>query len=148
MTPRVDQSFLRNLLACLLVAAHVAIPIVLIVVYMLDGLTRDELQELLQIVFPVVATLSAFGIAHIIATRRVARPTRRGARLSPTFTITTLFFTVGFVGVVAAVVLLKAWNVGIRSFSDLKLLLAVLQTVFGAVGVQLLDALFKEEKGL
>jgi hypothetical protein len=138
------ESALRSLLAVFLLASHVAIPALFVALYVMDGLTRDELTQLLEMVVPMVTALATFGIGYAITTKNAAATAATGGQLSRLFVAVVFAFTTLFVCTIVGLVMLKAWNIGLRSFSDLKLALAATETVFGAFTARLLATLFKD----
>ncbi len=135
---------LRAGVAVFLIASHAVIPVLIFVMYLLGGFTRDELTQLLQIVVPMVTAFSALGIGYVISVKESEAARAKGAQLSRLFVTVTISFTTLFVVLLTTLILLKAFNAGLQSFRDLEMALATTETVFGAVTGRLLATLFKE----
>jgi hypothetical protein len=142
------QNQLRNVISVFLLLVHLAVPAMIFVVYLCDGFVREEMAKLLEIVVPMVAALSALAIAHIIRTKSKKKKTGDDGEpeLSRLFVFAAVGFPTLFVTVITALVLLKAWNIGLKSFEDLKTSLVTVETLFGAYTGQLMASLFDKEK--
>jgi hypothetical protein len=135
---------LRDRLSIFLLCSQIAVPAMVAVAYFCDGFTKEEFTQINEIVTPMVAAVGGYAITHIVKTRnRVSKPDR--ASLNGLFVGTVVTIPIIFVILIAAVVGMKAFNWGIRDFEDLKVVLATLNTLFGATCGTLLASLFEKE---
>jgi uncharacterized membrane protein len=140
------ETRLRDTLSVFLILAHIGVPGLLLVVFVADGLTRKELTDSLTIVVPMLSLFVGLAVTHVLAVKKRSASRRTGPELSPLFVFFALLLPLLFVLLIAAVILLKSYNVGIRSFEDFKIALATLETIFGAYTGRVLASLFEKEK--
>lgn len=140
------QEQLRTALAIFMLCTHLLVPVVVFIIYLSDGFTRSELEELLKVIIPLVSTLSGLAIAYVIRTRRAPNSRRDRVKLSRLFVGMAITLPLLFVGAILSLSLLKAWNIGLSSFADLKTALATVETIFGTYTGQVITALYEEEK--
>ncbi len=140
------EAKLRSTLSVVLLSAHIAIPSWIFALYLAGGFLLPELTQLMQIVLPGVAAPSTLAIAYIIDTKKARRRSKNSPPVSALFAAATLGASVLAAVLVVVLVSMKAWNVGVRSFADLKLALATIETLFGAYSAKLLASLFQQEK--
>lgn len=140
-----SEERLRDALSVFLLVAHAAVPVVAIVFYGIDGLTKPELVAVLAIVVPMLSVVSAFAITHIVRSRRKGR-SRRGPKLSRVFATVTIVLPLLFVGLIVGAIAAKAYNLAIRSLDDLKIALSTIEAVFGGYTGTVVAALFEKEE--
>jgi hypothetical protein len=139
------QERLRDFLSVFLLAAHVGVPAILVAVFLADGFTRPELTESLMVVVPMLSVISAMAVAHIIGTKKKGR-SKKTAKLSSLYVAAAITLPVVFVALIALAILLKAYNLGLRSLGDFKVVLAAVETVFGTYTGGVMSSLFDNEK--
>lgn len=143
------QTRLRNIISVFILLAHLAIPALIFLMYIFYGFTKEEMTKLLEIIVPMVAAVSGLAITHIIRTKNATTSQHNEPRISRLFVYASLGFPTLFVVVIAGLVLLKAFNIGLVLFEDLKASLVATETLFGAYTGQLMASLFNvgDEKG-
>jgi Na+/H+ antiporter NhaA len=139
-----SEELLRDRLSIFLLGGQIAIPVVVLLAYLNDGFTREEWAQINEIVLPMVAAFGGFAITHIVRSR-VRNKKKYGKQLTRLFVATAVALPVFFLSSISLVIVLKAYNIGMRNFDDLKEILATLNTLFGATSGTLLASLFEKE---
>jgi hypothetical protein len=110
---------------------HLDILVVLMVFFAVDGMTFSELSTALAIVMPALAAVVAVALIQRWGSDREPVRITRVATGS-------LWIPLGFVALIACLVLMKALNLGFGSFEDFKLALAATEVLFaGYTGIEL-----------
>ena len=139
-----SEQRLRDRLSLFLLGGQFAIPAMILLAYLNDGFTKDEWTQLNEIVMPMVAAFGGLAVTHIVRSR-TRRQKEERKQLTPLFVGMTVALPAAFLAFIFAVVALKAFNLGMRNFEDLKATLAVLNALFGATSGTLLASLFEKE---
>lgn len=139
-----NQDRLRDRLSVFLLCGQLAIPIMVLLAYLSDGFTREEWTQLNEITMPMVAAFGSFAITHIVRSK-TADGNSGGKQLTPLFVGAAVGLPALFLICIAAVIGLKAFNLGIKDFEDLKAALATLNTLLGASSGTLMASLFEKE---
>jgi hypothetical protein len=111
--------------------------------YLNDGFTREEWPQINESLLPMVAAFGGFAITHIVRSRVRRKKYRK--QLSRLFVGAAVALPAFFLCSISLVIVLKACNLGMRNFDDLKETLATLNTLFGATSATLLASLFEKE---
>jgi hypothetical protein len=137
------QESLRDRLSIFLLCGQLAIPVLVWILYLSDGFDKTEFTQISEIVVPMTAGFGGFALTHIVQSRATKRKSSK--QLRPLFVATAVGLPILFLAAVAGAVLLKAFNLGLRSFDDLKLALAALNALSGAASGTVLAALYGKE---
>lgn len=138
------RSHIRNTVGIIFILSHFFIVIMIVGLYLLRGFTFDEITTTIAIIGPVLTSYTVLITRHSLAS---SRPDSRVSVSQPKetllFTFVALFFPNIFVVSIAAIVICRAYNVGLTTFEQFKILLGVLEALFatyvGLVITELFD---------
>jgi hypothetical protein len=133
---------LQNTLSLFLILAHVLIVFLVYGFYLAGGLSGPELTTSLSIIVPMLGALTGLAFTYVIKVKKKKAMSAASGELSGIYVFTALLMPLLFVGAIAALVILKAFNYGIASFDQFKAALAGVETVFGAYTGKILGSLF------
>jgi len=137
---------LRNLMSVFLIVSHVAILGIVLVSFMLHGLTETEFSTSLGIIAPMLATLTGLAVSYIISSKKRPGRSEHSTMLSGVYVFATLLLPLLFVIAVAGLVIMKATNYGGIAPEQFKLALTGTETIFGAYTGKLLGSLFEDAR--
>lgn len=136
------EETLRIRLGLFLIVAHFGILLMVIVFWLAGGFLREEMTTSIAIIAPFFAAYTTAIIRHLIKTKH---PTPdQGRPVTSAFVFVSFLTPSLFVLLVAGAVVLKAFNVGLTSFEDFKILLGTAETGFGVYVGQLIYSLFEQ----
>lgn len=125
-------------LALTIVGCNVLVPGVILVLWMMDGYDREEAVALLQIALPALSWGCGLAVAHIFAVPEKGRRERTAnkaksetKKLNVAELLAVAFVATATTCAIAALIL-KAYNIGLKSFEDLKFALACGEASLGA----------------
>jgi hypothetical protein len=141
MTARTIQA----IVGVIFIVSHFAVLILVAAFYILRGFTFEEMTTTISIIAPVFAGYTLIIVRAIMAERRDGD---KGPKVKERFLFTflSLFVPVVFVLVLVAIILLRAYNVGISSFEQFKTMLAIVEGVFAVYLGPIVQALFSAGK--
>jgi hypothetical protein len=126
----------------LFIISHFAILVLVAAFYIARGFTFEEMTTTISIVAPVFAGYTLIIVRAIIADRN---NTSSGAHDKPSaglFVFLSLFVPIVFVTLLAAIIVLRAYNLGITSFEQFKTMLALIEGTFAVYLGPIVQALF------
>jgi hypothetical protein len=136
---------LRNVMSVFLVISHIAILGLVLVFFILHGLSQTEFSTSFAIITPMLAALTGLAVTYIIGAKNKPARSERSVLLSGVYVFATLLLPPLFVIAVAALLVMKVTNYNGFTFEQFKLTLTGTETIFGAYTGKLLASLF--EKG-
>lgn len=139
-----NEIALRNRLGIFLIIAHFGILLMIIVFWLLGGFLVEEMTTSVAIIAPFFAAYTTAILRYIIKEKH--RIAARGRAVTPVFTFMAFMIPSLFIVVVSGAVVMKGFNVGLRSFEDFKILLATAETIFGVYVGQLIFSLFDQQE--
>ena len=124
------ETQLKTRVGLFVVIAHFSILILVLVLYVLGGFLFNEMTTTSALIVPMFSVYTTAIIKYIIAGKN--RMPCKGDPVTGEYAFIAWFVPGLFVGVLIAAILLKAFNVGFSSFEEFKIMMGVLETVFGA----------------
>lgn len=140
---------IKKWLGVFLVSVHFLILLLVILFWLLGGFLTEEMTTTIAIIAPFFAAYTAAVIRYVISTKYQTASLERP--VSGVFVVFAFGIPAMFAIVVAGSVALKAFNLGITSFENFKIMLATAETVFGVYAAQMIFSLFDrgdEESGI
>ena len=111
------------------------------VIWLFGAFLTDEMTTTVAIIAPFLATYTTAIIKYIAELKN--KVLARGRPVTSIFVFMSFCIPGAFVMLLVAAVLLKAFNIGLRSFEDFKIMLATVETIFGVYVGQLIFSLFE-----
>ena len=136
-----NEVSLKNRLGIFVALSHFILLLLVIVVWLAGGFLTEEMTTTVAIVAPFLATYTTAIIKYIVESR--TKIAAHGKTVTGIFAFMSFCLPGLFVSVLAVAILLKAFNIGLRSFEDFKIMLGTTETIFGAYVGQLLFSLFE-----
>lgn len=128
-----EESKLKNLITAIILIGNALLFMLIIFLWIPGGYTSGEFRQLMLITTPLLFAFSAPIVRNVMANRHL-RPV--SVKVSPASAWIALSVPVIVQVTTAALITLKAYNLGLRTFEDLTIVLAAVQTVFGVyIGV-------------
>jgi len=138
------ESRLRNIISIFLIVSHAVIFLLLILMFMLGGLTQNEFTTSLSVVVPMLAALTGLAVGYVTSVKKRAQMAAFSEELSSVYVFTTFLLPVVFVLAIAGLVIAKVTN--LVSFEQFKIALAAVETTFGAYTGKVLASLFDKQQ--
>jgi hypothetical protein len=138
------ESRLRNTISIFLIVSHVLIFLLLIVMFMIGGLTPPEFTTSLSVVVPMLAALTGLAVGYVTTVKKRAQMAAFSEELSGVYVFTTFLLPIVFVLAIAGLIIAKVTNYA--SFEQFKLALAAVETTFGAYTGKVLASLFDKQQ--
>lgn len=138
------ESRLRNTISIFLIVSHVVIFLLLIVMFMIGGLTQPEFTTSLSVVVPMLAALTGLAVGYVTTVKKRAQMAAFSEELSGVYVFTTFLLPIVFVVAIAGLIIAKVTNYA--SFEQFKLALAAVETTFGAYTGKVLASLFDKQQ--
>lgn len=133
---------LRSWISVLLISSHTFVAVLVLVFFLMGGLTETQFTTLLAIFVPMLASTS-LAVGYTIKVKKRSAMTAAADELSHLYVFFAIFLPVLFFLLVTALITMKAQNI-ISSFEHLKLSLAAVETLFGAYTGKILASLYKK----
>lgn len=138
------ESRLRNTISVFLIVSHAVIFLLLIVMFMLGGLSQNEFTTSLSVVVPMLAALTGLAVGYITTVKKKAQMAAFSEELSSVYVFTAFLLPVLFVLGIAGLIITKVMNY--TSFEQFKIALAAIETTFGAYTGKVLASLFDRQQ--
>jgi hypothetical protein len=135
---------LKNRLGLFIVASHFGILILVIMFWLSNAFLTEEMTTTVAIIAPFLTTYATAIVRYIIDSRHDVSPVSKP--LTGIFVLVTFAIPGAFVVLIAGAIILKAFNVGLDTFENFKIMLATTETIFGLYVGQLLFSLFERPK--
>jgi len=119
----------KSIVGLLLVFSHFGIIIMIFVFYVLGGFLFDEMTTSIALVAPMFSLYTTAIFKHFIKRKRKTKA--KAELLTKEYIIISLFVPSVFVLFLGTIVVLKAYNFGLSSFEEFKIMLGVGESVFG-----------------
>jgi hypothetical protein len=137
------ESRLRNTISVFLIVSHAVIFVLLIVTFMLGGLTQSEFTTSLSVVVPMLAALTGLAVGYVTSVKKKVQMAALSEELSGVYVFTAFLLPILFVMGIAALIVAKVMNY--TSFEQFKIALAAVETTFGAYTGKVLASLFDKQ---
>ena len=134
---------LRNVMSIFLVISHIAILGLVLIFFILHGLSPTEFSTSFAIIAPMLAALTGLSVTYIISAKKKPARNEHSTLLSGIYVFATLLLSPLFVVAVAGLLVMKATNYNGFTFEQFKLALTGTETIFGAYTGKLLASLFE-----
>jgi hypothetical protein len=138
------ESTLRNRISIFLIVSHVLIFLLLIAAFVIGGLTQNEFTTALSVVVPMLAALTGLAIGYVTTVKKKSQLSAFSEELAGVYVFTSFLLPIVFVLAVAAMVVVKAVNY--VSFEQFKIILAAVETTFGAYTGKVMASLFEKQQ--
>ena len=135
------ESKLKSILGLLIIISHFIAILLTIFLWILGGFLFDEMTTTVALIIPLFSIYTTAIIKDVIA-NRVSRPTKQKT-VSPEYVFITFFIPGIFVFLLISIIILKSFNIGFEDFEQFKIMLGLLQTIFGAYMGLVLSSQFK-----
>jgi hypothetical protein len=132
---------LKNRLGIFIVVSHFGMLVLVVVIWLLGGFLTDEMTTTVAIVAPFLASYTTAIIKYIVETKN--KISTRGKPVTSIFVFMSFCLPGAFSLLLIAAVLLKGFNIGLRSFEDFKIMLGTTETIFGVYVGQMVFSLFE-----
>jgi hypothetical protein len=133
---------LKTTLGLYIVVAHFAIILLIVAFWFSDYFLFEEMTTALALIIPMFATYTTVIIRNIIDEMH---PTQRESKeVTVAFTFISFFIPSLFTFFIAALIILKALNIGFDSFEQFKILLGLAETIFALYVGQIISKLFNK----
>jgi hypothetical protein len=136
-----NEVALKNRLGIFIIVSHFGTLVLVLVVWLAGGFLTEEMTTTVAIIGPFLATYTTAIIRYIAESRN--KVSARGKPVTGIFVLISFCLPAAFVILLIAAVMLKAFNVGLRSFEDFKIMLGTTETIFGVYVGQLIFSLFE-----
>jgi hypothetical protein len=133
---------IQSIVGVLFILSHIAVIALVGALYIIQGFTFEEMTTTISIMAPVFAGYTLIITRAIVAERSDALTARRAAKQSGLFIFLSLFMPVSFVAALVAIILLRAYNIGIGSFEQFKAMLAIIEGIFAVYLGPIVQSLF------
>lgn len=124
-----------------IVVSHFGLLVLVLVIWLAGGFLTDEMTTTVAIIAPFLASYTTAIIKYISETKN--KISARGPPITSIFVFVSFCLPGAFILLLVAAVLLKAFNIGLRSFEDFKIMLGTTETIFGVYVGQLIFSLFE-----
>lgn len=138
------ESDLRNKISIFLIVSHVLIFLLLIVMFVMGGLTQSEFTTSLSVVVPMLAALMGLAIGYVTSVKKKSQLSAFSKELAGVYVFTSFLLPIVFVLAIVAVIVVKVVNY--ISFEQFKIILAALETTFGAYTGKVMASLFEKQQ--
>lgn len=138
------ESDLRNRISIFLIVSHVLIFLLLIAMFVVGGLTQSEFTTSLSVVVPMLAALTGLAIGYVTSVKKKSQMSAFSEELSGIYVFTSYLLPIVFVLAVASVIVVKVVNY--VSFEQFKIILAAVETTFGAYTGKVIASLFDKQQ--
>jgi hypothetical protein len=134
------ETRLRTVVSIFLMVSHIAILLMVLVLFLKDRLTDKEFTTSMGILVPALSGLATLAVTYAIGTKGRKQHAARSQRLSGIYVFTALLFPSLFVLLVAGLILMKGF--GRFSFEQFKLSLGAVETIFAGYTGKVMASLF------
>jgi len=135
------ENNLKSIVALLMVVGHVAVFLLLTLLWQMGGFTVNQLITVSAIIAPLFAAFTSSSIDFLIDTSKVRR---KGAKWATAPTVVVIFLPICFFLAVGGALYSKALSTGgIQKFDDLVRILGVIEASFAVYVGQITKRLFK-----
>jgi hypothetical protein len=138
------ESDLRNRISIFLIVSHLLIFLLLIATFVVGGLTQSEFTTSLSVVVPMLAALTGLAIGYVTSVKKKSQLSAFSEELAGVYVFTSFLLPIVFVLAVAAVIVVKVVNY--VSFEQFKIILAAVETTFGAYTGKVMASLFDKQQ--
>jgi hypothetical protein len=127
-----------------LVVSHLLIILLVMILWGIHGFTFSEMTTTVAIIVPMFATYTTTIIRSIIATR--TRAIASSVEVSKDYAFFSLLIPSIFVLCLFAATILKAFNIAFDSFDQFKIVIGLLEGIFGVYTGLFVTALFPKRR--
>jgi hypothetical protein len=114
--------------------------LLLIVMFVIGGLTQSEFTTSLSVVVPMLAALTGLAIGYVTSVKKKSQLSAFSEELAGIYVFISFLLPIVFVLAIAAAIVVKVVNY--VSFEQFKIILAALETTFGAYTGKVMASLF------
>lgn len=126
--------------------SHFALIAFIFVLYTMKGFTFEEVTTTIALIVPMFGIYTSAVIKYLIDNK--ASTEDKSSTVTKSFIFMSFFLPLVFIGMLAMIITMKAYNIAFSSFEEFKLMLGALQTALGIYMGILLSSLFDiKEKG-
>ncbi|MGF7179398.1 hypothetical protein [Tunturiibacter psychrotolerans] len=127
-----------------LVLSHLSIILLVMILWVFHGFTFSEMTTTVALIVPMFATYTATIVRSTIATRTRAIAT--SSEVSKDYALFSLLIPSVFVVCLFTATILKAVNIGFDTFDQFKIVIGLLEGIFGVYTGLFVTALFPKVK--
>lgn len=124
------ETQLKTKVGLFLIISHIAIIMLVIILYLAGGFLFDEMTTTIALIVPMFSIYTTAIIKYIILNK--TKTEVEAKQKSKEYTFISLFFPLLFVFFLIAIIVLKASNIGFSTFEQFKAMLAISETAFGS----------------
>jgi len=134
------QYVLKSIVSAIILIGHFSIIILILVMYFRGGFKFSEATTAISVFLPITSVYTSTIIKDIIANKEIDQRTQK--RYSLGFALISCIITLMFIIYLFAIIIVKAYNLGIADFEQFKALLVLGETIFAAYVGQIVHAMF------
>jgi hypothetical protein len=138
------EAKLRNQIGYLLIVGNMSVIVLILGLFFLGGFLFEEMTTTIALVFPMLSVYVVAVIKYVVAQKAVV--VDQSEKVSPQYAMLSWLIPSSLVLYLICIVILKAFNIGVSSFEQFKILLTVGQTVFGGYAGLILGSMFELRK--
>lgn len=131
---------IRDFIAVLFVLSHFWLILLVGILYVYRGFTFEEMTTTIAIVVPMTAAYTTAVVRFVLSGQDMHGDS--GAVERFVYVFISLFIPILFVAVLTALIFLRAYNVGVSTFEQFKILLGIVEAVFASYVGLVISALF------
>jgi hypothetical protein len=139
------QHALKAIVSSIILIGHFATLVLILVMYLRSGFTFSEATTTISIFLPITSVYTSAIVKDVITTRENRRHSKK--KYSIGFVLLSCTITLLFMVYILAIIVIKAYNLGIADFGQFKALLLLGETVFAAYIGQIVHAMFASSDG-
>jgi hypothetical protein len=137
---------LKNLLGNLIIGTQFLAIALTLILWGFSGFTFDEMTTTIALIIPMLGVYIPPLLKRSHDERFSSQSSNQGNRnLSTSYIFNVLFIPSFFIFLLIVSIMLKAFNLVFSNFGDFKIMIALIQTLFGAYAAQLITRLFDFE---
>jgi hypothetical protein len=140
-----SEKTLATTIAAMFLVANFFTIFLVVAMHALSGFTFDEMTTTIAILIPVFLGYSTVIIKFASSHRDSTKPAHKDNIQTFLFTFAALFVCSMFIIAIIALVLMRAFNFGVASFEQFKILLGLTQSAFAAYVGIIVSALFSSD---
>ncbi len=123
---------LRRRIGIALVISHFSLIILVLFLYFLDGFLFEEMTTTIALIIPMFGVYTSAVTKTFLANKTKKRIIIAEEPITIEYTFINIFPPALFILALTAIIILKVFNVGLNSFEEFKITLAVIEGAFGA----------------
>jgi len=134
------QHVLKAIVSSIILIGHFVTLVLILVMYLHSGFTFSEATATVSIFLPITGFYTSAIVKDVITNKEKKRHSKK--KYSIGFVLLSCTITLLFTMYILAIIIIKAYNLGIADFGQFKALLLLGETIFAAYIGQIVHAMF------